>query len=76
MWEAASLLQPRPFLNKLSNALVSRKICERHREYKRFSAMGKCCENIFQIYILVAAFVKKIRRTTPKAALEGFSGIG
>jgi hypothetical protein len=26
----ASLLWPRPFLNKLNNALFSRKFCERH----------------------------------------------
>jgi len=31
----AGLLRPRPFLNKLSNALVSRKFCERHK-YKFF----------------------------------------
>jgi hypothetical protein len=59
MWEVAGLLQPRPFLNKLSNALVSRKFCEWHMKCKRFAAMGKCCENIFQIYILVAALAKK-----------------
>ncbi len=30
----AGLLRPRPFLNKLSNALVSRKFCERHTNEK------------------------------------------
>ncbi len=28
----ASLLRPRPFLEKLSNALVSRKFCEQHTD--------------------------------------------
>ncbi len=30
----AGLLWPRPFLNKLSNALVSRKFCELHTDEK------------------------------------------
>ncbi len=53
----AGLLRPRPFLNKLSNALASRKFCERHNQHLVGCPQSHCCMKTFNKSVFSQSFL-------------------